>query len=42
MYEGRTGLEKGKIVGHENLGEVVEVDPAVRHEVGDRVWIPFN
>jgi threonine dehydrogenase-like Zn-dependent dehydrogenase len=41
MYEGRTGLEKGKIVGHENLGEVAEVDPAVRRD-GDRVWIPFN
>jgi threonine dehydrogenase-like Zn-dependent dehydrogenase len=43
MYEGRTSLEKGKIIGHENLGEVVEVGSAVRRvEVGDRVCVPFN
>lgn len=24
MYEGRTSLEKGRIIGHENLGEVIE------------------
>ncbi len=29
MYEGRTDLEPGKIFGHENLGEVVEVGSAV-------------
>ena len=29
MYEGRTDVEKGKILGHENLGEVVEVGNAV-------------
>ena len=29
MYEGRTDLEPGKIIGHENLGEIVEVGPAV-------------
>ena len=29
MYEGRTDVEKGKILGHENLGEVVEVGKAV-------------
>jgi threonine dehydrogenase-like Zn-dependent dehydrogenase len=23
MYEGRTGLEPGRVLGHENLGEVV-------------------
>ena len=28
MYEGRTSLEPGKVLGHENLGEVVEVGPA--------------
>src|ERR1700736_5340642 len=30
MYEGRTDVEKGKILGHENLGEVVEVGRACR------------
>lgn len=29
MYEGRTNVENGKILGHENLGEVVEVGKAV-------------
>lgn len=29
MYEGRTSLEPGRIIGHENLGEVVEVGPGV-------------
>ncbi len=43
MYEGRTSLEKGRIIGHENLGEVIEVGPAVRRiQVGDRVCVPFN
>jgi threonine dehydrogenase-like Zn-dependent dehydrogenase len=43
MYEGRTDVEKGKILGHENLGEVIEVGPAVdRVKVGDRVVLPFN
>jgi glutathione-independent formaldehyde dehydrogenase len=43
MYEGRTSLERGRIIGHENLGEVVEVGSAVRRiEVGDRVCVPFN
>ena len=43
MYEGRTSLEAGKIIGHENLGEVVEVGKAVRRiRVGDRVCLPFN
>jgi len=43
MYEGRTSLEKGRIIGHENLGEVVECGKAVwRVKVGDRVCIPFN
>ena len=38
MYEGRTDVEKGKIFGHENLGEVIEVGPAVdRVKIGDRV-----
>ncbi len=43
MYEGRTSVEKGKVLGHENLGEIVEVgDAVVRVKVGDRVCMPFN
>ncbi|WP_342769411.1 glutathione-independent formaldehyde dehydrogenase [Sphaerisporangium album] len=43
MYEGRTDFEKGRILGHENLGEVVEVGEAVDHvRVGDIVVVPFN
>jgi glutathione-independent formaldehyde dehydrogenase len=43
MYEGRTDVEEGKVLGHENLGEVVEVGKAVeRVEAGDMVCLPFN
>ena len=43
MYEGRTDLEAGKIIGHENLGVIQECGPAVASlKVGDRVCIPFN
>src|SRR6202050_1008804 len=43
MYEGRTNVETGKILGHENLGEVIEVGKSVSVvEVGDRVCLPFN
>jgi threonine dehydrogenase-like Zn-dependent dehydrogenase len=43
MYEGRTDMETGRILGHENLGQVVEVGPAVdRIRKGDWVVIPFN
>lgn len=43
MYEGRTDVEKGKVLGHENLGEVVEVGSAVFGvKPGDRVCLPFN
>jgi glutathione-independent formaldehyde dehydrogenase len=43
MYEGRTDVEKGKVLGHENLGTVIEVGNAVdRVKVGDRVCLPFN
>ncbi len=43
MYEGRTDVEKGKILGHENLGKVVEVGKAVVNiKVGDMVCMPFN
>lgn len=43
MYEGRTSVEKGKVLGHENLGQVVEVGAAVQQvKVGDWVCLPFN
>jgi len=43
MYEGRTDVKKGKILGHENLGEVVEVGKAVDSvKKGDKVVLPFN
>jgi len=43
MYEGRTNVERGKVLGHENLGEVIEVGAAVRLlRVGDMVSVPFN
>jgi len=43
MYEGRTDMESGRVLGHENLGEVVEVGSAVdKLKVGDWVAIPFN
>jgi glutathione-independent formaldehyde dehydrogenase len=43
MFEGRTNVEKGKILGHENLGQVVEVGKAVdRIKAGDWVCLPFN
>ncbi|HZP50793.1 glutathione-independent formaldehyde dehydrogenase, partial [Actinocrinis sp.] len=43
MYEGRTSVEEGKVLGHENLGQVIEVGSAVaRIKVGDWVCLPFN
>ncbi|AJE81291.1 MULTISPECIES: glutathione-independent formaldehyde dehydrogenase [Streptomyces] len=43
MYEGRTDMETGRVLGHENLGEVVEVGAGVdRVRVGDLVCLPFN
>ncbi|QFU15581.1 zinc-dependent alcohol dehydrogenase [Microvirga thermotolerans] len=37
------GMQKGDILGHETMGEVVEVGSAVRNlKVGDRVVIPFT
>jgi threonine dehydrogenase-like Zn-dependent dehydrogenase len=43
MYEGRTDFEPGRVFGHENLGQVVEVGSGVeRIKVGDWVCIPFN
>ena len=41
MYEGRTEVEKGKILGHENLGDVIEVGGAIKQvKVGDKVCLP--
>jgi len=35
-------LEKGDVLGHEFMGEVVEVGPAVTNlQIGDRVVVPF-
>src|ERR1700742_2284544 len=43
MYEGRTSVQEGKVLGHENLGVVAEVGGAVRQvKVGDMVCLPFN
>jgi threonine dehydrogenase-like Zn-dependent dehydrogenase len=43
MYEGRTTMEPGRVLGHENLGEVVETGGAVESiRTGDRVCMPFN
>ena len=43
MYEGRTEMAPGKILGHENMGEVIEIGEAVdRVKVGDIVCLPFN
>ncbi|WP_432484695.1 glutathione-independent formaldehyde dehydrogenase [Kineococcus esterisolvens] len=43
MYEGRTPVEEGKVLGHENMGVVEAVGAGVeRIEVGDRVSVPFN
>src|SRR5258708_29161944 len=43
MYEGRTDFEPGSILGHENLGQVIEVGDAIEKvQVGDMVSAPFN
>ena len=43
MYEGRTDFEQGRVFGHENLGQVVEVGEGIgRLRVGDWVCLPFN
>ncbi|MGH8891541.1 MAG: glutathione-independent formaldehyde dehydrogenase [Acidothermaceae bacterium] len=43
MYEGRTSVEAGTVLGHENMGIVEDVGPGVtRVKTGDRVSIPFN
>jgi glutathione-independent formaldehyde dehydrogenase len=43
MYEGRTNVEQGKVLGHENMGVVAETGQAVENfKPGDRVSVPFN
>ncbi len=43
MYDGRTPLEEGTVVGHEIMGVIEEVGEAVASiKKGDRVVLPFN
>ncbi|HET6924464.1 MAG TPA: glutathione-independent formaldehyde dehydrogenase, partial [Candidatus Saccharimonadales bacterium] len=43
MYGGRTGVEEGKVLGHEIMGIIEEVGDGVNQlKVGDRVVLPFN
>jgi len=45
LYDGyMPGMENGDVMGHEFMGEVVEVGPGSKHamKVGDRVVIPFT
>lgn len=36
-------MEKGDVLGHENMGEVVEIGSDVKNlKIGDRVVVPFN
>ena len=43
MYDGRTSFEKGRVFGHENMGQVIEVGSGVdRVRKGDWVCLPFN
>lgn len=43
MYDGRTPLDKGTVVGHEIMGVIEETGDAVRSiQKGDRVVLPFN
>lgn len=42
-YEGRTPAQPGLVMGHENMGIVESVGPAVQSiRQGDRVVLPFN
>src|ERR1043165_2473341 len=44
LYDGYIpSMKKGDILGHEFMGEVVEVGPSVQNlQVGDRVVVPFT
>jgi len=43
MYDGRTPLKKGTVVGHEIMGVIEQTGDAVKSiKKGDRVVLPFN
>ena len=45
LYDGfMPGMKSGDIMGHETMGEVVEVGPGAKRKlkVGDRVVVPFT
>jgi glutathione-independent formaldehyde dehydrogenase len=43
MYDGRTAVEPGKVLGHEIMGTIAELGGQVKGlSVGDRVVLPFN
>ena len=43
MYDGRTNLDRGRVVGHEIMGVIDETGEAVSSiKEGDRVVLPFN
>lgn len=43
MYDGRTDMAPGRVLGHEPLGEIIAVGKCVnRVKVGDWVCVPFN
>jgi glutathione-independent formaldehyde dehydrogenase len=43
MYEGRTGVKPGTVLGHENMGVIEEIGSGVTSlKKGDRVVLPFN
>lgn len=43
MYDGRTPLKSGTVVGHEIMGVIDEIGEAVQSiKKGDRVVLPFN
>ena len=43
MYDGRTDVEVGQVLGHEPMGIISQVGDAIQQlHVGDRVSIPFN
>jgi glutathione-independent formaldehyde dehydrogenase len=43
MYDGRTPLKEGTVVGHEIMGVIEKVGEGVQSiKVGDRVVLPFN
>ncbi|MGR6319328.1 alcohol dehydrogenase catalytic domain-containing protein [Micromonospora soli] len=43
MHDGRTDMQPGRVLGHVNLGEVIEVGAGVDLvKVGDILCLPFN